>query len=205
MSSENKGADWSAHRILFDAFIKQGDARYNAKRYKEAIVSYEKAIQCKPGKAEAYVGKGNSLRQLGEYQQALWCYEKALDFEPKSTSAYNGRYYLYVILGEDDKASTPYKNPNAMSQQRAIGTDKTRMSQEILLNPRQMARNITDYLEEGKEYFNQHQYTEALQMFNEVLVRRPQYAYAHTWKGITLVELGRFEEAIQSMKIASQI
>jgi len=47
-----------------------------------AIQDWEKAIEIKPDKHEAWSNRGNSLYALGRKEEAIVSYEKAIEFEP---------------------------------------------------------------------------------------------------------------------------
>jgi tetratricopeptide (TPR) repeat protein len=55
-------------------------------RDEEAIASYDKALEIKPDKHDAWYNRGISLDELGRYEEAIASYDKALeckpDFEP---------------------------------------------------------------------------------------------------------------------------
>jgi tetratricopeptide (TPR) repeat protein len=71
-----------------DAYNIKGYALGKLKKYKEAIVCYNKAIEINPGYADAYNNKGNALYNLKKYKEAIVCYNKAIKIDPGHTEAY---------------------------------------------------------------------------------------------------------------------
>lgn len=63
-------------------------ALYKLKRYEEAIVAYDKAIELKSDYAEAYAGKGNVHNFLKQYDAAIQCCDKAIELDSKYPPAY---------------------------------------------------------------------------------------------------------------------
>lgn len=64
--------DWSIH----------GVALGELGRHKEALASYEKAVELGPEHAEAWAIRGGGLMELGRYEEALVSYEKAVELRP---------------------------------------------------------------------------------------------------------------------------
>lgn len=60
-----------------EQWFDEGNALYDLKRYQEALVAYDRAIQLDPNFAFAYNGKGYTLQQLGRSKEAQQAYEKA--------------------------------------------------------------------------------------------------------------------------------
>ena len=65
--------------------------------YKDAINSYEKAIQIQPNLASAHYNLGLIQKELGEYQKAIISYEKAVRYKPENL------VYLYHLSDLDEK------------------------------------------------------------------------------------------------------
>jgi tetratricopeptide (TPR) repeat protein len=70
-----------------DAWINQGIALHDLKRYDEALASYERALVLKPDYVEAWSNRGNTLNLLKRYDEALASFERALTLEPNYVKA----------------------------------------------------------------------------------------------------------------------
>ncbi|WP_019500562.1 tetratricopeptide repeat protein [Pseudanabaena sp. PCC 6802] len=58
---------------------------------KEALASYDKAIQLKPDFAEAWSNRGVALRELKRYEEALASFDKALQIQPNAANSWYAR------------------------------------------------------------------------------------------------------------------
>jgi tetratricopeptide (TPR) repeat protein len=66
-------------RLLLDAntYKAKGDSYRQAKRYREALQSYERAVELDPAHAWAWFDKGQMLEKLGQYDTALQAVREA--------------------------------------------------------------------------------------------------------------------------------
>jgi TPR repeat protein len=74
----------------------------NAKRYKEAIAEYDRALAQKPV-ARAFSMRGYSHAQLGEHAKAIPDYDRALEIDPEGaccSGTYAARGRSYLATGE---------------------------------------------------------------------------------------------------------
>ncbi len=74
-----------------DAYNNRGVARFNLKRYKEAIEDFDKAIELNGELAMAYQNRGNAYYELNDYENALADYGRALEVNPNYALAYVNR------------------------------------------------------------------------------------------------------------------
>lgn len=86
----------------------RGNELYALGRYKEAIESYEKAIQHKPSYHEAWYNRGISLNNLGQIEAAISSYDKALEFKPDKYQAWYRRGIALSDLGQVEAALVSY-------------------------------------------------------------------------------------------------
>jgi uncharacterized protein (DUF362 family)/tetratricopeptide (TPR) repeat protein len=98
-----------------DAMSSKGCVLSKMVRYKEALVSYDKAIKNSNSwpkelanvlSAKALIGKGNILFDIGEYEEALHCYHKAIEAFPGCKPCLVGAYRdLEKIAGGETGAA----------------------------------------------------------------------------------------------------
>src|SRR5215472_13676750 len=66
----------------FDAHLMLGDVLAELQRHDGAIASYDRALEIKPGIAEALYNRGNSLLHLNRNEEAAANYDRALASTP---------------------------------------------------------------------------------------------------------------------------
>jgi tetratricopeptide (TPR) repeat protein len=88
------------------AVYNQGVALMHEKKYAEALVDFEKAVQLKPDFAEAHNNLAYCLRHQGpgRYAEALGHYDKAIHLKPNLAEAYEYRGVLYVKMNRKNDA-----------------------------------------------------------------------------------------------------
>ena len=88
------------------AVYNQGVALMHEKKYAEALVDFEKALQSKPDFAEAHNNLAYCLRHQGpaKYSEALGHYNEAIHLKPNLAEAYEYRGVLYVKMNRKKDA-----------------------------------------------------------------------------------------------------
>jgi len=110
---------WQNSITLFDYTLKVTDNNwkiYNNRavanrrlgNYSQAIGDYGRAIEIKPGFAEAYINRGNVYRDLGNYKQAIEDLNRAIEIKPDDAAAYINRGVAYSGLGNYNQAIKDY-------------------------------------------------------------------------------------------------
>ncbi|MEM8723478.1 MAG: tetratricopeptide repeat protein, partial [Cyanobacteria bacterium P01_G01_bin.39] len=74
----------------------RGNVLYDLKRYKEALDSYDQALELKPDKDEPWYNRGNVLYDLKRYKEALDSYDQALELKPDKDEPW---YNRGIVLG----------------------------------------------------------------------------------------------------------
>jgi tetratricopeptide (TPR) repeat protein len=77
-------------------------------RYKEALLSYEQALQCDSGCLAAFYGKGEMLSQLGRTREALAAYNEILQLDPTSARAWGKKGYALISLHRYTEAQAAF-------------------------------------------------------------------------------------------------
>ena len=81
----------------------------NLGKPKDALQSYNKAIDLNPQYAEAYCNRGIPLQELGKQEEALLSFDKAIHFKPDFAQAYNNRGLVLQDLGRLEEAEAAYR------------------------------------------------------------------------------------------------
>src|SRR5919198_6314221 len=70
------------------AWYRKGAALNNLGRYKEALGSFDKAIEINPKLGKAWYNKGSALVELRENTEAIKCFDKAIEIDPNDPYAW---------------------------------------------------------------------------------------------------------------------
>ncbi len=91
-----------------ELFYEQALLYRSAEEYAKAIASYDKALEIKPDKHEAWNNRGNALGNLGRLEEAIASYDKALEIKPDKDEAWNNRGNALGKLGRLEEAIASY-------------------------------------------------------------------------------------------------
>ncbi|HNU91293.1 MAG TPA: tetratricopeptide repeat protein [Spirochaetota bacterium] len=106
-----------------------------------------------------------ALSTRGDYSKALSEYSKAIELYPRFIEAYNNIGEIYSRIGDREHAISTYM--------RALSIER---NHKILLNI-------------GVEYYNRHDYQQALKYFRESLASEPGFLEGNFYLGMTLFNL----------------
>ena len=85
-------AAWQKRKsIRAEAHQSRGERKYAAKKYKKAIVDFDKAISLNPEHVRAYYMRGNTKYELENYAAAIDDYTHAIKLNPEHARAFNNR------------------------------------------------------------------------------------------------------------------
>jgi len=90
LAQNPSGADW----------FSQGQSRYNAKKWSDAINFFSKAIHDDPTNKDAYFYRGDALRQEGKILEAIKDLRIALEMDPEYSEAWRSLGKAYRNLGQ---------------------------------------------------------------------------------------------------------
>ena len=163
-------------------YFELGNIYYELSRFKEAEISYNKAIEINPNLAEAHYNLGILLTDLKRYDEAEKEYREAIRINPNDAEAHYNLGILLTDLKRYTKAEKEYReairiNPDYAKAHNNLG---------VLL------KNLQRYEEAEKEY-------------REAIRINPNYAEAHNNLGVLLTNLQRYEEAEKEYREAIRI
>ena len=176
-------------------------------RYEEALKAYDKAVELNPEVATAWRGKGTILGRLEKYEEALKAYDKAIELNPKDADVWVGKDVALLKLGRYKEALKALDkvielNPKDASVWVVKGIillemDKYRKALEALdkaieLNPKDA--DAWQGKAEASYYINLT--TEALEAIDKALSYSEGKPSFLNTKGVILIRLGRYEDAI---------
>lgn len=85
------------------ALITLGNLYYDASKFEEAVVYYQRALKLDPKNPDVWTDMGTMYRQLGNIDSSLICYQKAVQFNPQHKSGWFNLGIVYLFDKKDDK------------------------------------------------------------------------------------------------------
>jgi len=151
--------------------FKAGNSLALEKRYEEAIVYYDEALELEPENVKILLNKALALTFLSRYEESNACFDRAIELTPDFADAWHWKGVSLVLQGQLEDSFV-----------------------EIVT-----AFNEVDPEEEGNEeklsaarkYFE-----ESLICFDRALEINPVYYEAWYWKGFALYNCGTYEECL---------
>ena len=162
-------------------WVGKGTALGRLGRHEEALKAYDKAIELNPEDAGIWAGKDIALLRLGRHEEALKALDKVIEFNPKDAAMW---VVKGIILLEMDKYRKALE---------AFG-------KAIELNPRYAG--AWQGKAEASYYINLT--TEALEAIDKALSYDEGKPSFLNTKGVILIRLGSYEDAIRIFNEAFQ-
>lgn len=156
-------------------FLRIGHGYYKLNNYEKSISAFEKCYdlsdQYKDG--FTYYWMADSLKRAKRYEEAIKYSQLAIDINDERINR-----FAYSILGSSKLQIKDYEG--AVSAYLNSSKDKWDL------------HNL------GKSYYALNQYENALNEFNSVIEKDPNYKYAYQGKGDSLFYLKKYNEALES-------
>ncbi|GAA6615777.1 tetratricopeptide repeat protein [Scytonema sp. NUACC26] len=165
----------------FDFWSKECHTLENAQKYTEASAACEKAITLRPKRknVDLWASRSNALLQLQRYVEAIASYDRVLKIEPKNSFALTQRCEALSALGNQEEAIANCEEAMRVDGNWVNITPATAwFNRGIAL--RQLGRN-----------------SEALISFERATTISPNYSVALASQCGVLIDLQRYEQAIQ--------
>lgn len=192
----------------FEAYNNRGNAYRGKSEFEEALASFDRAIELNPRFADAHCNRGIALQGLGRTQEAIDSYGRALRWNPESAEAYHNRAISYFELKRWELA---LKNSQQAIQLRPDYAQAYVWLGETLRKMNEFEAAIKGYevaLRLGHESAELHEYRAkslqavkrfdaALEAFDKALALK-SYPIGLCDRGNLLLEMGRYEEALQT-------
>jgi tetratricopeptide (TPR) repeat protein len=176
-------------------------------RDKEALASYDKALELQPDFGDVLFNRGNLLRKQGKYEEALSSYDRALELEPQDAALLNNRGVTLFLLERYQESLDSYARaitlrpdyPDAYTnrgnalQELGFHDEAVESHQKALeLAPGHLrARvNLGNALQEMRRF------EEAVQHYDQAIALDPGHAEAFNNRAAALNELQKYEEAL---------
>lgn len=168
--------NYKSEPVTKEDFLSQGVKCYREKRYDEALLAYEQAIQIDPSYALAFYGKGLALSQLRsyEYEEALLAYDRSVQLNSSYFRSHKGKGDILYKLGRYDEALASYE-------------------EAIRLNP----RHAQSYYAKGHTLYCLKENDATFAAFDHAIELDPGNAYYYEYKAYLLAYEGFVDEALR--------
>jgi tetratricopeptide (TPR) repeat protein len=154
----------------------------NSKRYQNALLCLNKALNFTPDSSDVWFAKSNALFNLGRLEEAIASYDQALKIKPDDHQAWYNQGIALFNLGRLEEAIASY-------------------DQALKIKP----DDHQAWYNQGIALFNLERLEEAIASYDQALKIKPDKDEAWNNQGIALFNLGRLEEAIASYDQATKI
>ena len=197
-------------------FLEKGNILGADQSYKESIASFDKAIEIKPDKHEAWSNRGNALSALGREEEAIDSYKKAIEIKPDKHTAWNNLGSSLSALGRKEEAIDSYKKaieikPKYHTAWNNLGISLSTLGrkEEAIVSYEKAIEIKPDdhetWYNRGNSLGDLGREEEAIASYEKAIEIKPDKHQAWNNRGFSLSELGRKEEAITSYKKAIEI
>lgn len=166
----------------YEDWLYKGMAEHGLSKYREAIKSFNKAIEKNQDMPEAYSRKGLAYYKLEEYENALECFEKALGIDSNYAFAHNAKGLVYFQLRKYDEAIKCHN--------KAIELDPS---------------DKWPFENRGYAFLHQKKYEEAIKDFNEALKRDEKFLNAYRDRALAYEMLNKYDKAENDIEAAIEI
>ena len=165
-----------------EAFMLRGQIRESNSEFEKAISDYSTIIDQNPQITQAWSSRGSCYYRIGAFQNAIQDFSRAIELEPDNADLY---LYLGNSYGEMDMFTEAIKNFN--------------VAREISFG------NYYSNLTKAYEDINSRKYTSALARATSAIEENPTDPIPHSYKGISLYHLGKFDDAIVHLNTANKL
>jgi tetratricopeptide (TPR) repeat protein len=204
------------HEAHSKVFFKVANSYISLKKYKEAIASYDKALQFKTDYHEAWNNRGGALSDLGRHEEAIAAFDQALQFKTDYHEAcYNRGYALFNLgryeetIAAFDKALQIQPDNNEVWNNRGIALGKLCRNEEAIASYDKALQIKPDHHRawnnRGNALDNSDRYEEAISSYDKALQIKPDKQESFRVRGISLTRLGQYDKALADFNQAIQL
>jgi len=167
-----------------------------------------------------WLQRGMALRRLGQLEAALTAYDRALDAQPNSSAILTEKCATFLDGGKDQQAADTCDlairldrhwedtSPSRALTLRATALTRLGQSNRNRQNCQQSASkpsNQPSPVDDCARQSREQQYTTALQATNQAIARNPNNPLPWSQQGITLMQMGRHQEALTAQDWAVKL
>ncbi len=181
-------------------WITKGYLLYLLEEFDKAIECVNKALEVNPmDKKYILALKGEILNSIGKYEEAIKCYDKVIDEKSTRYASYDDWSNAYALILKGNALSNLGKYEEAIKcydKSLEINPNNPIL---ILINKSGIlfSKDAANTWLGKISAFSNLDIEVILEIYEKLLENSPNNAYAWTWKGNILSNLGKYEEAIK--------
>ena len=189
-------------------------ALYTQRRVREAISTYDRAVQVDNTNALAWQGRGLTQALTGQHREALTSFEKALDLDKSLVTSWNGKGTALSSMQRQQSALEAFERALLLAPDNALawngkGAALSALGQlDEALKAFDTALHFDPHMalawnNKGLILRQMRRYPEALSAFNQALACDSSSATYWNGKGLVLFDMERFRDALQAFQEAT--
>lgn len=197
-------------------YYNRGNSYLDKEDYKNAIASYNKAIELDLKDSYSYTNRGYAYVELGELDLAFADYNEAIELNPEDYFAYNNRGLIFQSRSDYDRAIEDftiaiqidpetilaYRNRGITYRMKGeYGNAISDFTNVIRIDP----NNIEAYFERGYVYMMINDYNGAIPNYSKINQIDPSNALAYYLRGVAHEGIGKTNEAKNDFNIAHEL
>ncbi|PHS31200.1 MAG: hypothetical protein COA95_07090 [Methylophaga sp.] len=192
-----------------------GNALAGQSKYKEAVVSFRKALALDPSVAELHFNVAILLTSMNRTEEAIASYKKTLQLNPALTDAHYNLGAALQSQGDFSEAATSYQKAidlepgffEAMVNLGVVLQEQSHLQAAIDIYQRALTiqQDAKVYFNMGTALKNEGKLAAAIDSYNKALELEPNYAEVHSNLGEVLRDQGRYDESVLFYKQALEI
>jgi arylsulfatase A-like enzyme/Flp pilus assembly protein TadD len=178
------------------------------KRFDEALVYYDKAVEMVPEQVSAHLHRGTTLRLLGRYEEAVASVNEALRLDPALIAAHTQLAMVRYQMGQKDEAIAGLESAIAelpgepmlyyrRAQMAADAGDLKEAGEWLARVVQLRSESAAAWQMLGANHRRQGELLKAVEYLRKAVELKPDYPRALIPLGMSLEGLGRNDEAIE--------
>jgi tetratricopeptide (TPR) repeat protein len=188
----------------------------DAGNYEAAVEELARAAEVSPGFPDIHFRAGGLFERLVRRREAIAAYRRAVKCNPRYLEAQVALGFCLIEAGDADRAAEAFQH--ALNLRRQQIEEPFEKGLELL--KRGETREAGDCFHEAFRAFPElchemmrkaiarlhaEDYEEALRHFDRALQLNPKFPDLHNYRGITLCELERLDEAIDAFRLSAAL
>ncbi len=199
-----------------DLALMDGTEHMRQGRGKEALASYQRALDMNPKSARSHAAVGSALELLGEDEQAIGHYREAVKISKRFLRGHDSLARVYRKQGEVAKAAEHARTATTISPRnphRQVSLGKLLLEKgdkdeaaKVLAKAQEIGGHDSELMAEvGEALLAADMNEEAAEAFSSAVDLNPNVVHLYNRLGIALRRQKRFDEAVEQYRRALKV